>query len=81
MHVWNDQSMAFQSVLHICVQVSDLGITQYPKYSISRHMAAFPSRQALLDYELALRQGTALDTAFEASCKTLSNSAVNSRVT
>ncbi|KAK9794912.1 hypothetical protein WJX73_005165 [Symbiochloris irregularis] len=45
--------------------VSDLGITKYPQYRTSRHLAAFPDRQALLDYELALQQGLALDSAFE----------------
>ena len=47
------------------MQVSDLGITQYASYRISRHMAVFPHREALLDYELALRRGTTLDAALE----------------
>ena len=52
------------------MQVSDLGITRYPSYRTSRHLCAFPSRQALLDYELALHQGAALDTALEVRART-----------
>jgi Fanconi-associated nuclease 1 len=42
------------------------GVATYPRYTVRRSWSAFPTRQALLRYELALSQATLLDDALTA---------------
>lgn len=45
--------------------VIDLGILRYPEYTVQRTRPVFPSREALLEYEAALENAAALDSALE----------------